>query len=542
MNRVASILFVLSTMLSPAALADPSFELELLSTYHSGIYDEGGAEIVAFDPRSRQAFVVNANDAAVDVLDLSDPREPVLRTTLLAADVRGDLGAANSVAVSHGVVAVAIENDDKQAPGIVAFYDAQSLALVNWVTVGALPDMVTFAPNGRYALVANEGEPDDDYVVDPEGSITVIDLKRGAAHPEVRTAGFGAFNDQIDELRSQGVRIFGPNASVAQDLEPEYITIDRRSRSAYVVLQENNAIAEVDIRRAKVLRILPLGTKDHSRIGNGFDPSNRDDGINITVAPVKGMYQPDAIASYTRFGRTYLITANEGDARDYDGFSEEIRVADYADDFGTPLDPSVFKPGTDDADQLGRLRTTSTLGDSDGDGLIDELFAYGARSFSIWDARTGKRVFDSGSDFEDITVNVAPDMFNSTNDSADSRSDDKGPEPEGVVIGRYFGRTLAFIGLERVGGVMLYDVTNPFSPTFQSYFNNRNFDVDVCLERDDDGDCLTGAGNANPAAGDLGPEGLAFVPWYFSPTRRPLLIVGNEVSGTTTIYQVRVRF
>lgn len=522
-----------------------SIDLEQIATYASGIYDEGGAEIVTYDPSTRRAFVVNANDAAVDVLNLANPRDPQRIATLLMSDIRSDLGAANSVAVSGGLVAVAVENDDKQAPGIVAFYRSSTLELLNTVTVGALPDMVTFTPNGRYVLVANEGEPDDDYVVDPEGSVSIIDLRRGVHRPRVRTASFEGFNDHADALIESGVRIFGPNATVAQDLEPEFITVDHRSRTAYVVLQENNAIAEINIRRARVTRIRSLGTKDHSATGNALDASNRDDGINIANWPVKGMYQPDAIASFTRWGRTFLITANEGDARDYDGFSEEIRIADFAEDFNTPLDPNVFEDGLDADEKLGRLRTTSTLGDSDGDGLVDELFAYGARSFSIWDARTGQQVFDSGSDFEDITANLAPDVFNSTNDdndSFDNRSDDKGPEPEGVVTGRYFGRTYAFIGLERVGGIMVYDVTNPYAPEFQTYVNNRNFSEDVCLERDEDGDCITGAGNANPAAGDLGPEGLTFIPWYQSPTWRPLLLVGNEVSGTTTVYQVRFRF
>ena len=531
-------------MSSVPAQATFSVDLKPIGTYHSGIYDEGGAEVVAYDRRSRRAFVVNANDSAVDVLDLRHPQQPERVATLLMSDIRADLGAANSVAVSNGLVAVAVENADKQAPGIVAFYSARTLNLLNTVEVGALPDMVTFTPNGRYALVANEGEPDDDYVVDPVGSVSIIDLRRGVHRPTLRTAGFESFNDQIDELRAQGVRVFGPNASVAQDLEPEFITTDHRSRTAWVVLQENNAVAEIDIRRAKVRAIRSLGTKDHSLPGNGFDASNRDDAINIQSWPVSGMYQPDAIASFSRFGRTYLITANEGDARDYDGFSEELRVGDFADE-GTPLDPAIFDADIADDENLGRLNTTNTLGDTNGDGLVDQVFAYGARSFSIWDAHTGEQVFDSGSEFEDLIANLAPETFNSTNDdndSFDNRSDDKGPEPEGVAVGRYFGRTYAFIGLERVGGIMVYDVTRPHAPEFQVYVNNRDFSQDVCLERDGDDDCITGADNANPAAGDLGPEGLTFVPWWQSPTWRPLLIVGNEVSGSTTVFELSLRF
>ncbi|MEE4186058.1 MAG: choice-of-anchor I family protein [Gammaproteobacteria bacterium] len=504
---------------------NPTLELNVLGTYASGEFDEGAAEIVAYDARTRRAFVVNANDTTVDVLDLADPRNPAKVAAIQVTEVTDALGNANSVAVKNGLLAVAVERDPKQQNGIVAFYSTSSLALLGFVEVGALPDMVTFTPDGKRVLVANEGEPDDDYVVDPEGSVSIIDLRRGIARARVRTASFTRFNKQVDELRASGVRIFGPNATVAQDLEPEYITTDASGRLAYVALQENNALAIVDIRKARVLKIVPLGFKDHAELGNELDASNRDAGINIQNWPVLGMYQPDSIDSYTYRGKTYIVTANEGDARDYDGFSEEERMGDL------PLDPNAFPNAAElqQDENLGRLNSTTTLGDADGDGLYEELYAYGARSFSIWDAQ-GNLVWDSGNELESITANLLPDDFNSTNDendSFDNRSDDKGPEPEGLVIGRYFGRTYAFIGLERIGGIMVYDITRPTAPEFVTYTNNRDFSV---------------ADATSPEAGDLGPEGLEFVPWFRSPTWRPLLIVGNEISGTTTIYQLDLRF
>lgn len=504
---------------------EPTFTLEALGTYESGVFDESAAEIVAYDPRTRRAFVVNANDQTVDVLDISDPTEPTLVTAINVSDAADSLGAANSVAIARGILAVAIERDPSQMNGVVAFYDTDTLSLLNTVEVGALPDMVTFTPDGKTVLVANEGEPDDDYVVDPEGSVSVIDLRRGVTRARVRTATFGKFNRKKDKLLRKGVRIFGPNATVAQDLEPEYITVDSRGRFAYVALQENNALAVVNIAKAKVTKLLPLGTKDHSAVGNEMDASNRDDAINIRSWPVVGMYQPDAIASYSRWGRTYIVTANEGDSRDYDGFSEEERVGDLM------LDPNDYPDAAELQldENLGRLQSTTATGDTDGDGLIDLIHSYGARSLSIWDSK-GRQIWDSGNALESITANLDPDNFNSTNDendSFDNRSDDKGPEPEGVAIGRVLGQTLAFVGLERVGGIAVYNVTNPYAPSFQSYINTRDFSVE---------DVEAGG------AGDLGPEGLTFVPWYYSPTWRPLLIVGSEVSGTTTIYQVRISF
>lgn len=497
----------------------PGVTLEVLGTYASGVFDESAAEIVAHDPRTQRLFVVNSAAASIDVLDILDPTNPVKVATIDATELGA---AANSVAVSRGIVAVAIEAETKTDNGMVAFYRSSDLKLLSTVEVGALPDMLTFTPNGLYVLVANEGEPSDDYTVDPEGSVSIIDLRRGVKRATVRTADFMAYIGREDELRAKGVRIFGPEANAAQDLEPEYITVSDNSRTAWVALQENNALAVVDIKRAEITDILPLGFKDHSLLGNELDASNRDDAINIANWPVFGMYQPDAIASYKVHGRTYIVTANEGDARDYDGFSEEVRVKDLA------LDPAVF-PDADvlqEDENLGRLKTTTTLGDIDGDEKFEEIYAYGARSFSIWDSN-GNQVYDSGSDFERITADLLPDDFNSNNDengSFDARSDDKGPEPEGLAIGALLGRTYAFIGLERVGGIMVYDITDPHKVVFQDYVNNRNFGVDAVSED----------------AGDLGPEGLAFIPAYQSPTRRPLLAVGNEVSGTTTLYEVKV--
>ena len=498
--------------------ANAPIELKVAGTYASGVFDEGAAEISAYDPWTRRLFVTNANANTVDVLDIRNPRKPRLRFTI---DLSEYGAGVNSVAVSNGVVAVAVEADPKQGPGSVVFFDVKGRYL-NDVTVGALPDMVTFTPDGTRVLVANEGEPDDDYVVDPEGSISIIDISAGIASASVATANFQAYNG----LDLTPIRVFGPGASVAQDLEPEYIAVSADSRTAWVSLQEANAIAIVDVDNALVTDLVPLGTKDHGVIQNAIDASNRDDGINLRAWPVVGMYQPDAIAAYEVDGETYIITANEGDSRDYDGYSEEARIGDVNDDF--LVDPSAYPDLallTDDA-RLGRLNMTTATGDVDMDGDIDVLHVYGGRSFSILNA-AGEMVYDSGSELERILADVLPEEFNSTNDengSFDNRSDDKGPEPEGVTVGEIDGRHYAFIGLERIGGIMVYDVSNPIAPRFVQYINNRDF-----------------AGDAEAGtAGDLGPEGLTFIPAR-RHGKRPLLAVTNEVSGTTTLYTIRVR-
>ncbi|ACK70403.1 alkaline phosphatase-like protein [Gloeothece citriformis PCC 7424] len=496
---VASSIAVLGLWDAPAQ----ALKLTPIGRYKSA---DGVAEISAYDPVSQQLFVTNSSINTIDVLSLSNPSNP----SKISAISLGNVGTVNSVAFKNGILAAAVDNVNPQANGSVLFFDKDG-NLVHQSTVGAIPDMVTFTPDGRFVIVANEGEPNDDYTNDPLGSVSIIDT---ANNYSVTTVGFE--NVPI----GSSVRIFGPGATPAQDLEPEYIAVSADSSRAWITLQENNAIAILNLITGEFEEVVGLGFKDHSLPGNGLDASDRDGKIDIkTHDKVLGMFQPDAIGAYSYNGETYLVTANEGDARDYDGFSEEDRVRDLT------LDPTAF-PNAKDLQKngnLGRLTVTNTLGDTDGDGDFDELYAFGARSFSIWDFQ-GNLIFDSGDAFEQITADLLPDFFNADEDNEglfDNRSDNKGPEPEGLVLGKIGNRTLAFIGLERIGGVMLYDVTNPFNPLFLDYVNPRDF-----------------LASSSEEAGDLAPEGLLFIDKANSPNGKPLLVVTNEVSGTTTIYEV----
>lgn len=509
---------------TPADTSPKALKLNKIGEFKGGAV--GAAEITAYDVASRRLFVVNGANGTVDVLDLRNPAAPVKLGNI---DVTGLGVAVNSVAVHDGLVALAIESRPKTAAGFVAFYDAATLRPLSQVQVGAQPDMLTFTPDGLKVLTANEGEPNS-YgqadSVDPEGSISIVTVNRGGT-PTVATADFRAFNGQLETLRAQGVRIYGPGASVAQDLEPEYIALSENGATAYVTLQENNAIAVVDVATAKVQRIQALGWKDHSLAGMGLDPSDEDAGNNTNSGtpavkigqwPVRGLYLPDAIASYSVAGQTYLITANEGDARaDWPGFNEETRVRAHCD---KGLDPTVF--GASAAEflfdsNLGRLRITSAPnGGQNGknaQGQCNALHAFGARSFSIWNGNL-QRVYDSGDELERRTQALSQGLFNASNDNntLDARSPSKGPEPEGVVVGRFGSKHFAFVGLERIGGVAVYDVTDPARPVFVDYQNTR-----------------AGAG------GDLGPEGLLLIPASHSPNGKALLVVGNELSGTTAV-------
>ena len=489
-----------------------TIQISPIGTYASGAFDESAAEIVKFDEARDRLLVVNGDSNGIDVLDISDPTNPTLVDSIdVAAAIGDDFGGVNSVDVdSSGVIIVAVANADDSANGFVAAF-ASDLSFDQAVTVGVGPDMVTYTPDENTILVANEGEPDGDN--NPEGSISIIDIS--ADTPSVTTLDFSQFNGQEDALREAGV-IIGPDLTAAQAFEPEFIAVSPDGTTARVTLQENNALLVIDLTTNTITGVQPLGTVDFATLNNALDPSNDDTGIVSRNGDVEGLRNPDAIASYEVDGQTYFVIANEGDAADDD----VSRIRDLT------LDPTVFPDAaTFQMDEnFGRLEVQNTLGDTDGDGDYDALFAIGARSFSILDV-DGNIVFDSGNDFEQITAALLPEGFNSTNDdndSVDNRSDDGGPEPEGVTVGQVGDNTYAFIALERIGGIMVYNVTDPANAFFVDYVNNRDFTADA----------------ETAAALDLGPEGLEFISAEASPNGNPLLAVGNEVSGTTTVFEV----
>ena len=469
---------------------------EKVSLRHHSVVEDQASEIVAYDAANDYVYTTDADAGLIRVQSYAGGDFTAVRTVDMTP--YGD--EPTSVAVGpNGNVAVAVVGPQGTL-GKVVLVDQNGTVLSN-VTVGYHPDMVAWSPDGNKVMCANEGEPDDWYMNDPIGSVSLIDVSSSLSNPVVTDIGFASFNSQQAALEAQGVRIFGQiqdtinntstPSTVAQDLEPEYIAFNSSSTKAFVACQENNAIAVIDIASATCTNIHGLGYKDYSFPQNAIDPSD-DDNIdgNFNPYPVFGMFQPDAIATYEVNGNTYIVTANEGDARDYDGYSEEYRLDEFT------LDPNAFPNASflQNDTVLGRLKVSDVGADVDGDGDVDIIYSYGARSFSIWD-ENGTLVYDSGNEFAKKLLEMRPDNF------PDNRSDDKGSEPESITIGEIDGHTYAFIGLERAKGIMVYDITDPANSHFVDYFNHDET--------------------------DWSPEGLAFA----NINGKNILLVGNEAFG-----------
>ncbi len=460
-HRHALSLLAAATALSfmtPAFAAGPIAAITPLWTFDHNLAPTIGrsAEIPVWDAASNALWVIGGN--GVDVLGLGGNRIQTFTTSAF--------GNVNSIAISGNTLALAFTNASNAGlPGNVQFFDTATFlsqgagaALLGGVTVGAVPDMLAWTPDGTRLLVANEGERQSN-ANNPVGSVSLIDVSRagGSLSTQVSTAGFGAFDSQVAALRASGVRIVGDTLpSVA--FEPEYIAIAPNGLTAQVTLQENNSIAELNLQTGQFTRILPLGSKDFSAPGNGIDTSDQDGVVgNFRNVPVKGLYMPDAIVPYSSGGQAYYVMANEGDAFADDADIVRLGNAAYA------LDPTAFPNATElkQNANLGRLNVlrNGATGELANGTPMTEIVTLGGRSFSIRDAN-GALVFDSGNQLE--AAALAAGVY------ADGRSDDKGVEPEGIAVFTLGGRTLAFIGLERTtrSAVAVYDITDPASASF----------------------------------------------------------------------------
>ncbi len=526
---------------------------------------EGAAEIVAYQASKKWIYAINSSgDEAVvniipadtfDTAALVQDNEGIVSATNLTSTITLTLndntpGDANSIAIDENnqMLAVAMAAKNVGEAGQIAFYDisGDTPAFIKNVPAGFLPDMVTFNHDGTKVVVANEGEPNGDYSIDPEGSVSIINIVEGVVADTATNIDFTTYNSQQAELESDGFVFANPtgrtingnviNTTVAMDLEPEYVSISKDNNYAYVSIQENNGLAIINLEDNSV-ELKALGFKDWSNLQ--IDASDKDGGVNFKSYPgLYGMYQPDTISSFSWKGANFIVSANEGDAREYffDVTDEADCTAkgglDYDEDDGclAYIDESRVEDLTlaanfdylnNDDDDIGRLKVSTVKGDTNDDGQYESLYAYGARSFTIWDSN-GLVVFDSGDDIGRITASVHGEAFNNNEDEneGDTRSDDKGAEPEALTIGTIDERTFAFIGLERMGGIMVYDITNPYDVQFEDYFYNRGV--------------IEGA----DITGDLAPEGMVFVPVEQSATGEPLLIIGNEISGSIAVWQI----
>ena len=484
--------------------------VKYLSSYSTGCTnaDGGVAEIVKFNQKNNCMYLVSGQTQTLDIVKVNaDGTTELVKKVDIAA-----LGSANGfsagditsvdVNTDRDLVAIAVQNENFASNGVIVTLDYEG-NFVNQYEAGVQPDMVTFSPDGNYILSANEGEPREGYEsTDPMGSVTVVDLNAGNAV----THTFESLDNSRARLIGDGV-LLKTDAAPSADLEPEFIAVSSDSKTAYVTLQENNAIAALDLTSGTWKYVKGLGFKDHSAEGNGLD-LDQDAQIDIRNESVCGVYMPDGIDLVTIDGQDYLITANEGDAREW---------GDYA---NIDSDKLVLADGAEAGKKIEFLDPAKT------DGLTaDHTYVLGGRSFSIWKADTLEQVFDSGDDFEVITSAAFPEHFNSGHDEAglDKRSHKKGVEPETVSVLEANGNVYALVGLERMGGIMVYDISDPYHAVCADYLNVRGFSetvTDLSL------------------LGDLGPEGICTVSAETRPTGNDLILVANEISGTVTVAQI----
>lgn len=506
-------------------------QLQWIASYESKTYDEDAAEKVAYDAQRQVMVISNANEGRVDIVSIADPTMP---EKISEIDVLGDtkswvestfvneqvtLEAVQSIEVSQNLIVAGVEAADG-ANGWISVYGADDFVLRYAIEVGPEPDALAVGDNEAFIVGAVSGSEG------AAGGIVIIELLANGdgeilAQPPIFYPTPSTWT--YDDLSSSGVLLFDPSTAVDLQLKPEGITIDSNANKIFLNYQDNNAIASFDIATSSYEWIQGYGSLPMT-----MDASDKDGAINIVSdwdgVTIEGFFMPDEIVAFDVDGVTYIVTANEGGG-------DPVRLGDV----GTNCANNDVL--IDDA-VLGRLEVFNDLPFTvDSDGLLDcdNLYAASTRSMSIFriDGNSATLVWDSGSAMEELTSVTNPNYFNSNDDENefDSRSDAKGPEPEGATIGRVGDKILAFITIERVGGIFTFDITNPTNAVMTDYLNRRNFgDINIADQKD--------SGDFTYESLDVGPENLAFIPADVSPTCSPLLLAAHAISGTTAIYEV----
>ncbi|XP_071946081.1 mesenchyme-specific cell surface glycoprotein-like [Antedon mediterranea] len=553
--------FILGLLLFYAVFVDGVFQLRPISTiYIPSGYDsddspsyeiDGGAiEQSAYDNVNK--LVYGAGSSFIHVIDFSNASNPIIIKKVHTP------GVANDIELCGDFVAVTVSNNDPYQPGTVLIFSLynktdDSFQIIQNITVGSEPDMLKFTKNCRSIVVANEGEAftstDGNDIVNPEGSLSIITFASNdlSKSPNVSNADFQKFNSMSDELEAKYVRypykgyISKQKDTFSQNMEPEYIAFSSDESKAYVALQENNAIAIVDMATSSVEYIVGLGIKSWKDLK--LDASDKDSGINMKSWPVYSFYQPDSIIHYEINGVEYIATANEGDSITYrtdDSKWEEDKRGEklVKESLLSGNMSQTVKMYLENKVELGRLQF-STVDGLDNDGKIETLFHYGGRSWSIFRIENNNltMLYDSGDEIERMMALNYPDVFNgdtkpddpseeTPEELFDSRSDNKGPECESLAFGEIDGNKLIFVGNDRSSSIMIYKLSTEGHPTFQSIFRAGGTDETFTALLD------------KRNLGDLDPEDLRFIPKDESPTGSATLLVTSTVSGTLTLYEI----
>ena len=538
-----SLLFTLVFLLAsvvPAKSNSGVFNITELSRIVSGD-GEGGAEIPTYHPASKRLFATNGARNTVDVYDLSNPEKPV---RINRVDLKNFGSDVTSVAAGRDVVVAAVHkaetfsaNGVPSLPnGVLVVMDLDGKVISSPDLKGVLPDAVTFTPSGTQALVAIEGQPvcakDDpattinestDYLkaVDPLGGVSIVDLS-DPRNPDVSFVGFKGFT--VSELRAKGLALSSVVNDASKDLEPEYI-VALDEMKAYVTIQEANGIGVLDLQSQAWIDV--RRAFESKLVGTPIDTSDRDSGRGPrSYVNVVGASQPDAIAGFKIGSGHYLVTANEGDAREYSCLNDDLRASSLKVDSRRFQDWKTWSANS----ELGRSKVNPNAGDRDGDGDIDTIHLRGARSMTIY--RNGAVLWDSGKLLEEIQTsafgvqNINGSHLLSTDKSTvnylpQDRSDDKGSEPEGIAVGIVGDARVAVLGLERMSALVVFDISNLRAPSLIKWIQMMP---------------VTSTPVSQATA--WSPEGVVFVPAEKSPNGKALFITSFELSGSLTIHQI----
>lgn len=515
----------------------------------------GNSNSIAYNSDNQKVYQINSNDNELNIFPIaSDGTFDTENQTIITFDsLFTDFTCAGPTYVAidtiNDRIAVTLESGDTSAVnGRVCLLDYDG-NLQYYYETGVQPNMAVFTADSKKLLITNEGEHKSTYTVtDPKGTVTIIDFSRNSDPTRITPTevDFSAFTADeliensilLNKIKNTNVTEENPDTYIPvepqYDLEPESIAVNDAGTTAYVCLQEANAIATLDLTTNEFVDIRSLGFIDYSDETNAIDVVLDKTYSPTTYQYTYGVPMPHSIELIEIEGTTYLLTANEGASRTYCYNTSTKFISNLTTATLTSNEPKVDANGDPVYDANGEevyptaasvqvLNNTYTAGLEEGveeDGSDTPHYIFGTRSFSIYEADSMSLLYDSANSLEAKTNELLPSNFNCTNNmmGKEKGATARGVEPKAVITSAINGRYFAFIALEAIGGVMVYEITDPSTPEYINYINTRDFSTSI--------------------KGDVSPGCIALADANSSKNELPTFFVGYDVTATLGSYTI----
>ncbi|SES81018.1 esterase-like activity of phytase family protein [Thorsellia anophelis] len=302
---------LLGTLTLPAVAAEVTNPFKLVSHYPV----DGVAEIVTATPDGQYLFYTNAAKGTLHLVDVKNPASPISLPTLQLTDSESQKVEPTSVAISpdgqYAFVVIRTGDDKAKASNgklkIFDISDINNIKLKDSVVVGSGPDSIDLIGEADTlrAVIAIEDEETDE-----EGDATIPGVRPGSIDVVYLGGLYSGKALYVETIELVDALKATPQVNYPEDPQPEFVSVNHNTAQVAVTLQENNAIALLDLSNPEKATLSKVFSTLTVKRDNNAD-LKKDGEIHLKES-FEGRREADAV---TWISDTIFAIANEGDTK-----------------------------------------------------------------------------------------------------------------------------------------------------------------------------------------------------------------------------------